>query len=229
MKHRLRQVAYAAASISIVLGLAAVPASALRVESHPIMSTDDTGTSNQSTVASPNTEPKTDTTDEPKDGLRSQAQQLLKTERENGKTRTTALRQKACEDRQKGITARTKAYGDTAEHHLTVFNQIFTKVQSFQTSKQLNVADYDTLVATAKAKQTAAQSAVEALKALDVQIDCTQSDPATTVATIKQAVANARTALQAYRDSLKSLIAALKSAVVTQSSNATKTLAGGAQ
>jgi len=227
--NRFRQAAYAVASLCTVLGLAAVPASALRVESHPIMRTDDTGTSNQSTVATPNAETAGDTTDEPQDNLKSQAQQLLKTERENSKTRTTALRQKACEDRQKGITARTKAYSNAAEYHLTVFNQIFTKVQAFQTSKQLNVANYDTLVAGVKGKQTAAQSAVDALKALDVQIDCAQPDPAATVATIKQAVTNARTALQAYRDSLKNLIAALKNAATTQSSNAPNMPTGGAQ
>jgi len=228
MKQRLQQVLYTVASILAVSSLAAVPASALRIESHPIMRTDDTSTSNQSTAASPNTEVSDDTTAEAKDGLRSQAQQLLQTERQNIRTHTTALRQKACEERQKSITARTKAYSTAAEHHLNVFNQIFTKVQTFHDSKQLSVANYDTLVATAKDKQTAAQSAVDALKALDVQIDCTQSDPATTVATIKQAVANARTTLQAYRTSLKDLITALQGAS-TAAKNNTPATAGGAQ
>jgi len=205
-----------AAAISIVLGFAAMPASALRVESHPMMATDDTATSNRSTAATPNTETSDDTTSEPNDNLRSQAEQLLKTERQSVKTRTTALRQKACEVRQKSIDTRTGNFATAAQRHLDVFNSIFTKVQTFHDNKKLNVANYTTLVAAATAKQTAAQAAVTTLKALNVQLDCTQPDPAAAVATIKQAVGNARTALQAYRTSLKDLIVALKGASTAQ-------------
>jgi hypothetical protein len=89
-------------------------------------------------------------------------------------------------------------------------------VQQFESSKQLQVSNYDALVATATAKQTAAASAVSALKALNVQIDCSQADPAATVATIKTAVADARTSLQAYRSALKDLVVALKGASSAQ-------------
>ena len=84
------------------------------------------------------------------------------------------------------------------------------------------VANYDTLVATAKTKQAAAQSAVNELKALDVTIDCTQPDPASTVATLKAAVQKARSALQDYRASIKDVVVALKGAS-TSTSDSTNT------
>ncbi|HSX06870.1 MAG TPA: hypothetical protein VLG92_04060 [Candidatus Saccharimonadia bacterium] len=228
MKHKLRQIAYMIASLSIVFGLAAMPASALGKESNPIERTDDSTSSSQTKAVNTNDDNSSDAV-EPSDSLRSQARQLLQAKRENIKEHTLAMRQKACQQRQKGIDTRTKAYGTAAERHLTMFNQIFTKVQAFHDSKKLNVANYDALVTAAKDKQATAQSAVDALKALDVQIDCTQSDPATAVATIKQAVANARTALQAYRTALKDVIAALKGAATATPSNATDKTTGGAQ
>jgi Fe2+ transport system protein B len=164
--------------------------------------------------------------------LRAQAQKLLQTKRQEVHEHTAAERQKACEARQKSIDRRTSNYGTAAQRHLDVFNSIFTKVQQFHDSKQLNVSNYDALVAAATAKQTAAQSAVTALKALNVQIDCTQSDPAATVATIKSAVADARTSLQAYRSALKDLVVALKgasSAQHTDTNNTDNTTTGGAQ
>jgi hypothetical protein len=167
------------------------------------------------------------------DGLRAQAQQLLQTKRQEVHEHTAAQRRKACEARQKSIDTRTANYGTAAQRHLDVFNSIFTKVQQFHDSKQLNVSNYDTLVAAATAKQSAAQSAVAALKALNVQIDCTQTDPASTVATIKSAVADARNSLQAYRSALKDLVVALKGASTAQAGADTNTTdnttAGGAQ
>ena len=142
--------------------------------------------------------------------LRSQAQSLLKTERQNHKEHTMARRQQACTVHQTEINNRVNNYATAAQRHLDTFTSIFTKVQAFQTSKQLTVSNYVTLVAAAQAKQTAAQSAVDALKALDVKIDCTQPDPATSLAAVKTAVKNARTALQDYRSAIKDVIVALK-------------------
>jgi len=155
------------------------------------------------------------------DTLRAQAKSLLQTERQKGKEHSTAQRQKACEAHKAELTKREANYAAAAQRHLNTFNAIFTKVQAFHDSKQLTVANYDTLVATAKTKQAAAQTAVDELKALDVSIDCTQSDPASTVAELKTAVKNARTALQDYRAAIKDVIVALKGASTSATSDST--------
>lgn len=151
------------------------------------------------------------------DALRAQARETLQKDRQDLRDQKTAeLRQKACEARQKAYDNRVANYVKAAQDNLDVFSNIFTKVQAFYTDKKLNVADYVTLVAAAKDKQAAAQQAVDVLQGLDVNIDCTQPDPAQTVATVKQAVANARTALQDYRTSVRDVIVALKGASTAQ-------------
>jgi hypothetical protein len=153
--------------------------------------------------------------------LHTKADKLLTDLRQKGKEHSQVARQKACVQRQKSLDRRTTNYAAAAQRHLDTFNKIFTKVQTFHDSKKLSVTNYDTLVAAATAKQTAAQSAVDALKALDVKIDCTQPDPASTVATVKTAVSNARTALQDYRKSIKDLVVALKGASTAQDKDTT--------
>jgi hypothetical protein len=153
--------------------------------------------------------------------LRKQAAQLMQTKRQTVKEHTTAQKQQACTAHQAEIDKRSSNYAAAAQRHLDVFNKIFTRVQTFESDKKLNVASYDTLVATAKDKQTAAQTAVDSLKALDVKLDCTQPDPASSVATLKTAVSSARTALQDYRKSVKDVIVALKGASTGQTGDDT--------
>jgi len=144
--------------------------------------------------------------------IRDQAKIELETERKDLKVHTKEQRQAACEAHQTELTKRISNYGAAAQRHLAVFDSVFAKVQAFYVSKQLNVATYDSLVAAAKDKQAAAQQAVNNLVALNVTIDCTQPDPAQTVATVNTAVSDARVALQAYRAAIKDVIVAIKGA-----------------
>jgi len=185
----------------------------------------------QTTTAKPKVETETQTTTEAestsgdrKTTLRAEASQLLQDRRKDIKEHTEAERQKACTERQGLISARAAHFGIAAQDHLDTFNKIFARLQAYQTSKQLDVSNYDALVAVASSKQAAAQTAVDALKALDTAIDCTQADPAGAVATIKTAAADARAALQAYRAAIKDLTTALKTAADAQ--KATNTTGG---
>lgn len=190
-----------------------------------------TSTSGGDSTSTTSTETETEvpdktTTDEVKAELASiheHAKQALDTERKNHSERTTEERQKSCEAHQVEVNTRASNYAAAAQRHLGVFESVLTRVQDFYTSKHLNVANYDTLLATATAKQADAQKAVDALKALDVSIDCTQTDPAQTVSALKTAVANARAALQAYRTAIKDLIVAIKGASTAQTENTTTT------
>ena len=144
--------------------------------------------------------------------LRTDAKDQLEAERKNGAEHSLLQRQNACKAHETEINNRVTNYAAAAQRHLDVFTGILTKVQNFYTSKGLNVAAYPALLAAAQAKQADAQTAVDALKALDVSIDCTQPDPAQTVATVRAAVKNARTALQAYRAAIKDVIVVLHGA-----------------
>lgn len=157
--------------------------------------------------------------------VRTDAKSLLESERKDAKAvHTLAQRQKACVARQKSFDTRSANFATAAQRHLDVFDGLFTKVQAFHDSKQLKVDSYDTLVTTAKAKQATAQTAVDVLKNTNVTLDCTSTDPASTVATLKTAVKNARTALQDYRTAIKNVVVGLKGA-----STAKSDAAGGTQ
>ena len=167
------------------------------------------------------------------ESINEHAKLTLQTERKNGHERSLEARQKSCQARQAEINTRINNYATAAQRHLGVFEGLLTKVQTFYTTNKLNVSGYDTLLATAQSKQADAQKAVDTLKALDVNIDCTSSDPAQSVVAVKAAVANARVALQAYRTAIKNLIVALKgtstAADNTTTTTTTETTTGGNQ
>ncbi len=150
---------------------------------------------------------------------------MLVEDRANHKEHTQAERQKVCEVRQKEVNNRISNYSHNAQKHLEVFNGIFTKVQNLQANKKLNAPTYDALVATATVKGTAATDAVNALKTLSVNVDCSSPDPAGALANVKVAVKNARTALHEYRLAIKDVISALSAAKV-ESSTTTSTAEG---
>ncbi|HWT55761.1 MAG TPA: hypothetical protein VN031_01870 [Candidatus Microsaccharimonas sp.] len=156
----------------------------------------------------------------------SKALELLTEKRATIKQHTTEQKQKACEARATNIDMRANNYATAAQRHLANFTAIFTKVQAFHDKKQLNVTNYDTLVAAANAKQVTAQAAVDALKAVDVKIDCTQADPAIAVANLKTATSNARTALQDYRTAIKDVIIALQGASTANKTSDTSSTGG---
>lgn len=211
--HKLRKrIAYTLASALGLSVLAVAPVWAQHgVSAEGIEKPSDSSTVATTTSTSDTQNDSSNPTSE-SDSLREQAKQLLRTKRANFKETTQEHKQKACAAHKVEINKRVDNYAKAAQRHLDVFNAIFNKVQAFQTKKQLAVPTYDALVATAKTKQAAAQTAVDTLKALDVSIDCAQPDPATSVATVKTATANARTALHDYRKAIKDVVVALKGA-----------------
>jgi hypothetical protein len=142
--------------------------------------------------------------------VRERAQQLLGERRQKGKEHSEAQRQRACQNHEDGINHLFESLGTKADRFLQRYDGVFTKVQAFQDKNQLDVSTYDDLVADVTAKQTTATAAVAALKDLSgTKIDCTAADPAASVASVRTATQDARSALQAYRLSLKKLVKAL--------------------
>jgi len=151
--------------------------------------------------------------------LRGEAKQLLATERQNKKQHSVADRQKACTAREANLNNKITNYGAQATRQLTRLNDTYAKLQAYQADKQLSAADYASLVTAADAQKVGATAAVNALSALTVKIDCSSTDPAASVATVKTAVKNARTALQDYRKSIKAVLVTLMTAKSTTSSD----------
>jgi hypothetical protein len=99
-----------------------------------------------------------------------------------------------------------------AQNHKAVFDKIYTRVKTFHDTKNLDVPNYDTLVANVDTAQADAAASITALQQLDVSVDCTSQTVADSVSTFQQAVKNTRDSLKAYRASITDLITALKGA-----------------
>lgn len=125
---------------------------------------------------------------------------------------TEAQREKACTARKANLTKRMNNAVSQAKKHKAVFDKIYTRVQNFYTTKKLNVTNYDTLKTQADTAQQASQASIDALSALNVNVDCTSQTVADSVSAFQQAVTVSRDTLKAYRKSLVSLITALKGA-----------------
>ena len=147
------------------------------------------------------------------DSIRDQAKkQLAEARQKNKTTRTVAAKQKACQAREKNLNNKIANYSKLADRKLEFYDTTFAKLQAYQTNKNLTVPEYGALVSTATAKQMAASVAVAALKDVSVEIDCSTTDPASAVATVKAAVVNARTALKEYRTAIKNVLVVLMTA-----------------
>lgn len=144
--------------------------------------------------------------------FKAQARTSIDEKKTQVKAKTEEQRQKSCEARKTSLTNRMANAVTQANKHKEVFDKIYTKVQDFYTTKKLSVADYDTLKANVDKAQSDAAASIAALKSLDVSVDCTSPNVATTVSTFQQAVKSTRDSLKAYRSSITDLIKALKGA-----------------
>jgi hypothetical protein len=144
--------------------------------------------------------------------FKTEAQADLAQKKAEFKIHTEAERQTACEARKTNLTNRMANAVSQAQKHKAVFDKIYTRVKTFHDTKQLNVADYDALVAKVDAAQADATASITALQQLDVSVDCTSQTVADSVSTFQQAVKNTRDSLKAYRASITDLITALKGA-----------------
>lgn len=135
--------------------------------------------------------------------------QNLAERRQNKQEKTAAQRQKVCVHIQKAVNNKLSAFDDHADSYLTRLNTAYTKLKDYQSTKNVTVSNWNDLLTAADDKQAAASASVDALKALGTSVDCTSSDPAGVLASIKSGAASTRYTLKDYRTSLKNIIVAL--------------------
>jgi hypothetical protein len=175
-------------------------------------SENETEVSSTSSSTSTDTENETEIETEHSDTLKQQFRTQAKAKVESAvkakaETKTHEQKQKACDARKTNLTKRMSNSVAAAERHKAVFDKIYTKVQNFYTTKKLNVANYDTLKASADTAKQDAADQIAALKSLDVAVDCTQADSlATNISAFQAAVKSTRDSLKTYRKAIVALI-----------------------
>lgn len=140
------------------------------------------------------------------------AQAQVESARKNVQAQTQEKRKQLCENRKKAIDNKLNAFTAAADKHLARLNGAYTKLKDYQTNRNVTVPNYDSLTATADAKQQAATEAVAALKSVSSGVDCSSADVSVQLKTVKEAGATARNALKAYRTSLHDILVGLAQA-----------------
>jgi hypothetical protein len=144
--------------------------------------------------------------------FREQAKEKLQAARQNVKEQSEAHREQSCNARKANLTKRMSNAVSRAQKHKEVFDKIYSRVKDFYITKNLNVSNYADLTAKVDTASSDAQSSIDALKALDVNVDCTSQTVADSVSAFQQAVKTTRDSLKTYRATLVDLIKSLKGA-----------------
>jgi len=144
--------------------------------------------------------------------FRLEAKDRLEAAQTKHQEHTQQQREQACTARKANLTKRMANAVSQAKRHKEVIDNFYTKVKNFYTEKNLNVTNYADLTAAVDKAQTDAQTNIDALAALDVNVDCSSQTVAASVSAFQTAVQSTRDSLKTYRKSLVDLITALKGA-----------------
>lgn len=243
MKHkRILSVAVVAAlTVALASGVGLTAAYA-RAQDSPTGS-DSQDSSNTSSDSSTSTSDNTESTSRIEalntEKAREQAKQQAEAAAEQAKQAAEAAREKVaeakdelkgdrlkvCEARRSAIQTIMKNAAVRGQDHINLFSSIAEKVEAFYVSKGKTLATYDQLVADVNAKKAAAQSAVDVVKNAQTQFDCNGTNPKGTIDVFKADIKAQETAMEAFRTSVRNLIAGVKSVQGTTSSSTN----GGAQ
>lgn len=139
-------------------------------------------------------------------------------QKENEQARIKETKNKVCSTRKDGagnVENRVIARG---QKRLDAYTKIAERVEKFKTDKGLSVTNYDALVSDVNAKKAAAQAAVDTLSADKGQLPavaCGEGHGKPLVEKFRTDLKAEQAALKAYKDSIKTLIQAVKAAKTT--------------
>ncbi len=145
-----------------------------------------------------------------------QARQKVEDAKKEGNATKTDLRQKTCEARADALKNKIEATTAAAIRHQEKIDEFNAKIDVFVQKYNLNVANYDTLIATIATKAAASEQSVASLTSYPSTIDCTNVDAAAASAiTYKTLTSSARDSLREYRLATKDLLVTVKAAAQT--------------
>jgi hypothetical protein len=194
--------------LAAVLGLSAVLTVAAPAFAHQDMA-DTTSTSTTTTTTETETETEHGVTAASKHPeLHQRAAQIL-AERHDTKHSADA-KQKFCVSHKQGLNTKFERITTAAQRTKTRIDDIFNKAQAYQQDKNLNPANYNSLVATANDAQASATAAISELQAVKPTVDCNSTSVASDVATFKAAAEKTRDSLKSYRQAVKAVLQALR-------------------
>ncbi len=155
--------------------------------------------------------------------VKTQIEQRLKQTKEKlaskaalGREKLEATKLKICETKKSSIVRRSTRLAERAERQLANFSSKSTRIENFYNDKLLpkgvTVSNYDDLIADIEAKKEAVSEAITSAKSSAENFDCSAADPKGQLTNYRTDMRNAVTALKEYRQSIKNLIVAIRTA-----------------
>jgi|GEM_PF-2320031 len=225
-----------ALAIALVLALAAVPRAAFAEDgSDSSTSGSDSSSGSGGADSGDDNHNSGTTTDSPNRHAQEQAQEQLKKLQEQrseaAKQRMEAAREKAkssddtetkkneafkkaCDNRADNFKNRLENIGSRAQTQQQKIDAIVQRVTAFKESKNLDVANYDALLADVNAKKQVVADLVTATQQAGQNFTCgaTSDEAKANLATFKDALQQQINAMKDYRTAVKNLIVAVKTA-----------------
>lgn len=160
------------------------------------------------------------------DELRKEKQQKLEqeaakrqAEQENRQQKKAELKEKlegkrleACEKKEKAVTSNMQKIVKGRTAQLQAFDNILNRTQEFYVAKGLSTDKYNDLVLDADAKKAVAYSALEKLKAANIDFQCESEEPLKMAEVFKAAREEMYRSMKDYRAAIKALITEVRSA-----------------
>lgn len=141
-----------------------------------------------------------------------EAKQRAQSRASETKQRLEGAKLKACEAREKRISATMAQMTKRGENHIAVFTKISDRVKAFYEKKGHTAEDYDMLVAEVDAKKASAEAAVASAQSVGDVFSCDSDNPKIASEQFREAHKAQVAALKEYRTAVKNLIVAVKSA-----------------
>ncbi|MGV9001923.1 MAG: hypothetical protein ACOH18_03115 [Candidatus Saccharimonadaceae bacterium] len=134
-----------------------------------------------------------------------------KVRQEIAKAKLDDKKKAVCENRQATINTRFTNVTSRSQNQYDRIDTIVTKTEKFYTEKGLSVANYDQLATKVAQAKATAQDSLEALKATP-KFSCDSDGPKADVQAFLNLRLTKATDFQAYREAVKALIEAVKTA-----------------
>lgn len=144
--------------------------------------------------------------------FRAQGQELLTQLRKDRQEQTKQQRQEKCQTRKQGLQTKVDRLTVGAQKHKARIDDVLTKVTTYQQQHNLNIENFEMLMSDATAAKAAAENSVTALGSLKPTVDCNNESVASDVAAFKVAATQARSDLSEYRQAVKAILKAVKTA-----------------
>lgn len=145
------------------------------------------------------------------------AEERVQNIRQDVEERRAQVAQEVCERRSERLQAVIPRLATSSTTLQASIDKMYERVQGFYESGQLTVNNYEELNANVLSAQADSAAAVEAVSTFEFELDCEEAGVGQQLDGFREAVGQARDALNSYRSALVDLISSLRAEAAGQS------------